>query len=189
MSNQIFKKPKSKIFHIIPWDSNKNIGDSYNNSMSNVGSKDWVCFLDGDAVHTTTFFGKYIEDVINDNPEYDLFTCYTNRIGFPPQIAPGVDKKTNDQKYHRDFGTQMWEKYGTNVKDVTKLNFISGVILLIRKDTWEKVGGFKSSKMLGVDNDIHMKVRKYGGKVGLMEGIYVQHWYRGGDKNYTKHLK
>ena len=83
----------------------------------------------------------------------------------------------------------MWDKFGTNILDVTKLKYISGVILLIRKDTWEKVGGFKSTKMLGIDNDIHMKVSKYGGKVGLMQGIYVQHWYRGGNNSYIKHLK
>jgi GT2 family glycosyltransferase len=189
MSNQIYIKPKSKVFHVIPWNSYKNIGDSYNDTMVNVGSQDWVCFLDGDAVHTTPFFGKHIEDVIRDNPDYDLLTCYTNRIGFPPQIAPGVDRKSNDQKYHRDFGSNMWDKYGTEVMDITKMRFISGVLLLIRKDIWEKVGGFKNTEMLGVDNDIHMRVFKYGGKVGLMKGIYVQHWYRGGDINEINHLK
>jgi GT2 family glycosyltransferase len=185
----VFTKPKSKVFHIIPWNSDKNIGESYNDSMSLVNSDDWVCFLDGDAIHTTSFFGKRIEDVINNNPEYSLFTCYTNRIGFPPQIAPNVNRETNDQKYHREFGENLWNKNGTSVLDVTNHKYISGVLLLINKKVWEKVGGFKTTNMLGVDNDIHRRVSQSGGKVGLMKGIYVQHWYRGGDNTDTKHLK
>jgi GT2 family glycosyltransferase len=179
---------KYDIFHVIPWNSDKNIGVSYNKTMSLVGSEDWVCFLDGDAVHTTPFFGKRIEDVIDNNPEYSLFTCYTNRIGFKPQIAPDVNRETNDQKYHREFGENMWNKYGTSVLDLTDNPYISGVLLLIKKDVWEKVGGFKTNNMLGVDNDIHMKVKEFGGKVGLMKGIYVQHWYRGGNQSNTSHL-
>ena len=189
MSNQIYLKPKKKVFHVIPWNSDKNIGVSYNQTMSMIDSDDWVCFLDGDAVHTTPFFGKRIEDTIESNPEYDLFTCYTNRIGFPPQIAPNVNKDTDDQKYHREFGEMIWSKNETSVIDVSNKHYISGVLIVISKKIWEKVGGFKESQMLGVDNDIHKKVKERGGKVGLMKGVYVQHWYRGGKKNETKHLK
>lgn len=188
MQPYLYIKPKPKIFHVIPWNSNKNIGVSYNETMNLIGSEDWVCFLDGDAVHTSPFFGKRIEECINNNPEYSLLTCYTNRIGFPPQIAPGVNQKTNDQKYHRDFGENMWNKYGTSVLDVTDYKYISGVLLLLCKDIWEKVGGFKENGMLSVDNNIHMKVRNFGGKVGLMKGIYVQHWYRGGNQSDKSHL-
>ena len=56
------------------------------------------------------------------------------------------------------------------------------------KSVWEKVGGFKEDKMLTVDNDIHRKIRISGEKVGLMKGIYVQHWYRGGIKENRQHL-
>jgi hypothetical protein len=42
--------------------------------------------------------------------------------------------------------------------------------------------------MLGVDNDIHMKMITNNLKVGIMEGIYVQHWYRNGDNRDRSHL-
>ena len=42
--------------------------------------------------------------------------------------------------------------------------------------------------MLGVDNDIHIKFKNYGFKVGLMQGIYLQHWYRNDNKKDVKHL-
>jgi GT2 family glycosyltransferase len=186
--NNTFIIPKSKVFHIIPWDSEKNIGVSYNNSMKIIGTQDWACFLDGDAVHTTTFFGSRIEQVIENNPQYSLFTCYTNRVNCPYQIAPNVDRKSNDQLYHRNFGEDIWNKYKTDVLDITNNQLLSGVLILINKKTWESVGGFKEENMLSVDNDIHKKIQRSGGKVGLMKGIYVQHWYRNDNSKSTQHL-
>ena len=86
----------SKVYHLIPWDSTKNIGKSYNQMMSLIDDNDWACFLDGDAVHTSPYFGKRIEDVINSNPTYSFFTCYTNRVACKYQVAPGSDWNSND---------------------------------------------------------------------------------------------
>jgi len=188
MSENTFIVPQPRIFHIIPWNSSKNIGKSYNESMSLIRNNDWVCFLDGDAVHTTPFFGVRIEEVIKNNQQYSMFTCYTNRVGCPWQIAPNVDKTTNDQKYHREFGEQLWVKNTHKVVDVTNNSPLSGVLILIKKSAWGTVGGFKEDKMLTIDNDIHLKFKQNKLKVGLMQGIYVQHWYRGGDMNNKKHL-
>lgn len=188
MSNNIFIKPKPIIFHSIPWNSEKNIGVSYNKIMSLVGTNDWVCFLDGDAVHTTHFFGGRIEQVVSENPSFSLFTCYTNRVNCGYQIAPDVDRLSNDMSYHREIGESLWSTNGTGVMDITHNMELSGVLILIKKSAWEKVGGFKSNKMLTVDNDIHRKIRESGGLVGLMTGIYVQHWYRGGDNKKISHL-
>lgn len=188
MSENKYIIPSPRVFHVIPWNSDKNIGKSYNEMMAMVRSNDWVCFLDGDAVHTTSFFGVRIEEVIKNNPEYSLFTCYTNRIGCGYQIAPGVDSKSNDQQYHRNFGELLWKNNGTQVFDVTKQSPMSGVLLLIKKSSWEQVGGFKEDKMLTVDNDIHIKFTKAGFKSGLMKGIYVQHWYRGNNPGNKSHL-
>lgn len=189
MSNTIYIPPKYKVYHTIPWSSEKLIGKSYNQFMSLIGSRDWSCFLDGDAVHTSSFFGKRIEEVIDSNPQYSMFTCYTNRIGCKYQIPPNVDSKTNDQLYHRNFGENLWNLNKSLVEDITNLSPLSGVVILIRKTEWEQVGGFKEMGMLGVDNDIHYKFQKAGLKIGLMKGIYVQHWYRGGNVNDTNHLR
>ena len=183
-----FEPPKFKVFHFIPWNSDKNIGKSYNQHMSLIGTNDWGCFLDGDAVHTTTYFGSRIEDIIKTNPNFSLFTCYTNRIGCSYQLAPGSNWNSNDMGLHRNFGETIWNKNTTSVLDITNSSEMSGVLILIKKSTWEQVGGFKEEKMLTVDNDIHRKVKNLGGKVGLMKGIYVQHWYRGGNINDRKHL-
>lgn len=183
-----FTIPKFSVHHYIPWDSNKNIGVSYNKMLSLVDDDDWVCFLDGDAVHTSPFFGKRIEEVIVNNSNFSMFTCVTNRIGCPYQVAQRVNQSTDDQRYHRDFGENLWNANKTLVLDITNLQLFSGVLILINKNAWQKVGGFKETGMLGVDNDIHTKFKNAGLKVGLMKGIYVQHWYRGGNINNKNHL-
>ena len=178
----------NKIYHIIPWNTEKNLGKAYNEFMGLLQDNDWACFLDGDAVHTTTYFGKYIENILSANPNYDLLTCYTNRIGCKYQIPSNVNWQNDSQKYHREIGNKLWEKNGTSVLNITSKSPLSGVLILISKKMWSYVGGFKEEKMLSIDNNIHEKVRYAGGKIGLMEGIYVQHWYRGGDINQTRHL-
>lgn len=180
---------KNKIHYVIPWDDDKNIGRSYNSVMKNLNSNDWACFVDGDALHTTIYFGNYIREVIKNNPFYGLFTCYTNRVIRPYQIAPMVDVESNDIEYHRNFGSSLWEQNKTNVKDITDLPPLSGVMILIRRRDWRFVGGFKEEKMLGIDNDIHIKFKNAGLRVGLMEGIYVYHWYRNGNPRDNGHLK
>ena len=184
-----FTIPKFSVHHYIPWDSNKNIGVSYNKILNLVDDDDWVCFLDGDAVHTSSFFGKRLEEVIVNNYNFSMFTCVTNRIGCPYQIAQGANQISDDQKYHREFGENLWNTHKTSVIDITNLQLLSGVLILINKKAWQKVGGFKESGMLGVDNDIHTKFKNSGLKVGLMKGIYVQHWYRGGNIKNINHLK
>lgn len=175
------------IYYTIPWDTSKNIGKSYNQFMSLLQEEDWACFLDGDAVHTTTYFGKHIEQVVANNSDYGLFTCYTNRIGCSYQM-PGNYWTNDSQAYHRNIGEKLWKQHGTNVLDITNKSPLSGVLILINKSKWSEVGGFKEEKMLSVDNDIHLRFKNAGFKVGLMQGIYVQHWYRNGKQKEKSHL-
>ena len=92
-------------------------------------------------------------------------------------------------KYHMDFGKQLKMDNGTQVTDVTNNSPFSGMLFIIKKSAWDKIGGWKSNGMLGIDNDIHMNIRKHGMKLYRIDGLYVYHWYRGGNKYDTSHLK
>jgi hypothetical protein len=177
-----------KVHFIIPWSTEKNIGKVYNETMKMVGDTDWVCFLDGDAVNTITYFGANIERIIRKNPEYSLFTCQTNRVIRNYQLLENVDWENNDMEYHRNIGEELWLKNGVSVEDITDLKPLSGVMILTSKETWEIIGGFPEEKMLGIDNEIHKKVKDHQLKVGLMKGVYVYHWYRNGNKKTINHL-
>ena len=61
--------------------------------------------------------------------------------------------------------------------------------MLVKKSAWLESDRFKEAGLLGIDNSIHYAIRNMGGKVGLMKGVYVQHYYRGGDMSNKSHLE
>jgi GT2 family glycosyltransferase len=160
-----------------PKEKKLDLGWSYNNFMNLVNDDDWVLFLDHDAMFTTKNWFTQIEDIIEKNPEYSVFTCMTNRIGIRTQKLKGVDSENHNITYHRNIGKDLGEKYYSDVVEYVN-EYLSGVVILIKKDTWNKVGGFKPG-FLGVDNRLHKDCINNGIKVGLMTGVYVYHWYRG----------
>lgn len=180
----------TKIYYSIPFNGDKNIGVYYNEAMNLLpNDSDYMVFVDGDTIFTTPDFGSLIEEVIKLNPLVDMFTCYTNRVGCDWQVHPNVDGSNDDMKYHMEFGKQLKMDNSTQVTDVTNNSPFSGMLFIIKKSAWDKIGGVKKTGMLGVDNDIHMNIRKHDMKLYRIDGLYVYHWYRGGDKNNTKHLK
>lgn len=80
------------IYYGIPYDQDKNIGVYYNRFMSILPEEtDFACFVDGDTIFTTPFYGKQIDEITKKNPDCGLFYAVTNRIGCPWQIAEGVN--------------------------------------------------------------------------------------------------
>lgn len=164
-----------------------NLGKSYNNFMSIVNDDDWVLFLDHDATFTTKEWYNQVYKIIEENPEYGLFTCFTNRIGNPIQKVRNIDYDNHDIKYHRNIGKTLYDEYKYKVTPWDYKNiFLSGVIILVSKKTWDIIGGAPDG-FLGVDNCIHIDCIKNDIKVGLMNGLYVYHWYRGNNENVKKY--
>lgn len=179
------------IYYTVPFNSEKNIGEYYNAFAKLLSANDYMCFIDADTTFTTYDYGTLIENVIKRYPEVDAFTCCTNRVACKWQIAENVNQLTDDIVYHRNFGKYRQEKYGTDCVDVTNKDdkkLFSGLFLLIKKSAWDKIGGAISEGMLKVDNDIHRKLKKNGLLFYQMQGLYLYHWYRGGDRNYKDHL-
>lgn len=163
-----------------PWNSAGDIGKAYNDFMALLPfDEDFACFIDADATWLTPNFGKQIEDIIVKYPECGLFTCMTNRVKFKRQVTGNWD--SNDIALHREIAADLQEKHYDEIEELSNISLgcLSGVIILIRKSVWKKLGGF-SNGFLGVDNDIHIEAYKHFEPVYLMKGVYVYHWYRGG---------
>jgi GT2 family glycosyltransferase len=180
------------IYYSVPYSTEKNLGKYYNDFMRMLPSDDdYGCFVDGDTMFTTTNYGHIINDVVNENPDVGCFTCYTNRIGCKWQVAPGVDQDTNDMNYHRNFGLSLQTIFGTECEDMTDVSnkeVLSGHLMLLKKSVWKKIGGFAEKGMLGIDNDLHWKIKNNNEKVYIMKGIYIFHWYRWPDPKNKSHL-
>jgi GT2 family glycosyltransferase len=180
------------IYYTVPFDSNKNIGRYYNRFMEAVPrDNDWACYIDGDTLFTTPDYGLLLENAIKENPDADCFTAYTNRVGCKWQIAPGVNTESDDIRYHRKFGEDLKLIYGSSVKEVTDVprdRVMSGFLFMLKKSAWKDIGGFKEAGMLTIDNDLHWKLQDYGKKFYLIKGLYLYHWYRGGNMKDKRHL-
>lgn len=165
-----------------PKDKKLNLGWVYNNFMNLVGDDDWVLFLDHDAYFTTKTWYPQIEEIIEKNPEYGVFSSMSNRVGNPVQRVGGVDTNNHDIKYHREIGKNLQQKGAHNVINFPN-DILSGILILISKKTWKSVGGFKEG-FLGVDNTLHRDCLRNNIKVGLMTNFYIYHWYRADGDNH-----
>lgn len=175
------------VHYAIAFDLDKHIGVAYNALMDRLAEDDWCCFIDGDAMFLYPFFGNQIHSYIERFPQVGLFTCRTNRGG-PSYMLAGDDWASDDIVYHRKVAAKFSKETGaTDVTDMPKR--ISGVLMLLSRKVWKEVGGFKPIGMLGVDNNMHSRVSKAGYRVAMMNGVYVYHWYRGGNRCDTMHLE
>lgn len=162
-----------------PKSIDKNIGAVYNQFMNMISDDDWACFLDHDAMFTTLNWYKQLENIVESlsfsNRDARLLTACTNRIGNPEQVVEGIEAQNHDIYYHRKIGKQRQVEYGSSLRECKIL--VSGVVILISKETWKQTGGF-SDGFLGVDKDIDNKIRELGYKSYIMDGVYCYHWYR-----------
>jgi len=172
------------IFYSQPYDTNKDIGSYYNKFMNLLPDNATACFTDGDTIFTTSDYGHRLQIYLDLYTECGLFTCKTNRVKCQHQLA--YNWNSEHMANHREFAQTL--KSNFSITDITNEQLFSGVMIMIRKQTWKKIGPFKSG-MLGVDNDIHQKAKDHNKPVYLMNGIYLYHWYRGGHINNTSHLK
>lgn len=182
------------IYHEV-WDTGHDIARNMDAVMAKADEDEWVVFKDGDSMWGPVYHrGHIIEKYIEKYPDAGLFTCVTNRIGNPQQVAEGVDMTTDDMRYHFDFGLKTAKEKCYQAKDVTSDTKISGILMVVNKRYWEPLKKQGLSGMAGVDNAIHDMVKTKGGRVYIMEGLYLYHYYSGfsyqrGQKRDTRHLK
>jgi GT2 family glycosyltransferase len=165
------------ILTITAYDLDRDLARAYDEAFERLRDDDWACFVDHDAMFTTYDWFRQLARVVEAAPpSTGMVTAVTNRIGCVHQRAPGAPR-THDYAEHRRFGAELAERHGDRLSDVTHLSPISGVVMLIPKRAWAAIGR-PPSGFLGVDNWIHLSMRKAGWRVFLMPGLYVYHWYR-----------
>ena len=182
------------IFENTPYRTDFNLIESYNSFMELLPDNGWAVFRDGDTLFLDSHYGQIIENAIKDNPDTDCFTCFTNRIACPKQTF--MIYNGDDIVKHRQIAKMLREKFGSNCEDFSKPvipNIMSGMVMILSKKAWKKIGGFKKWKpdyndMLGVDNKLHLDLKKHNFKIKLIKGLYIYHWYRGGEGKDTSHL-
>ena len=191
------------IYYFAPFDSEKNIGRSHNKHCEIVpNSEDWICITDSDLLFLMSDTKKQIEDVLRKHGnDYQVFGCLTNRIASlhqrfngEPSIANEVDWDADTEFHcadiirHKDIANHCRIEHYDEVKETT-IN-VAGFLMIFQKKTWEKYRF--SDNSIRFDSEFTDKVKADGGKLGIMQGVYVFHDYRLEHKNplyYIDHLK
>jgi GT2 family glycosyltransferase len=166
------------IYHFNTIFSGKSIGKYYNECCRLVSDRDWICLWDADVMsfHTFANWNLFLEQAINENPDVWLFGCTTGRIGTHKQRTGKTQCQNPNMVYHRNISEERFKTFGLNVrKDVGS---ISGLMMLFSKTAWQALGGFTETGMLGVDTDFSKRIIGAGGKIGILQGVYVMHYYR-----------
>lgn len=175
-----------------PIECEKKIGCAYNKFMEILPSDDdWGCFLDHDAMFTTTDWYIQLNDIIEKNPDVGAFGARTNRLNSTYQIVGNIDVYNHDITYHRKIGDHLQTKYYDDLfvidKNTAQKGF-SGVLILLKKSIWKKIKGFKAEGFNHVDNDFRYRLEEHKIPFHIMNGVYVYHWYKADDP-YKRCLK
>lgn len=165
----------------IAYDVERNLGRAYREILARLRPDDHCVFLDHDAIWTTRDWFTVLLQAIERYPDAALFGAMTNRIGNREQIPQGVPAG-HDMAVHRAFGQQQQDRFGSEAIDVTNRHLLSGVVLCMPAAAKAKLT--ISDGFFGVDNQLHRDARRIG-KVYLLRGLYVYHWYRGDGRGHV----
>jgi len=189
------------IHYATPYSLVGDVGQAYNEFMRLLpNDDDFAGLLDGDAMFSTHHFGHHIAECVRANPDCGYFCCCANRLNSKWQTVGQAAFVSDSLKYHRQLGTQFWDRHGAECVDVAdRTPRAAGVLMVVRKSEWRRVGGFTETtnpdkpNLLSVDADYHRAFVRHGLPIKMMLGVYVIHWFRGAQsmgpfKGPTGHL-
>lgn len=179
---------KPHIWYLQPYATDKNIGREYNYQCEKIPENDWLCIMDHDTMFLHHETKKQIEEIVlTQGSSWDLLGAITNRIGSPHQCANGILSDDPNIKVHYEIATNIHIlNYG--VVELT-LKGIAGFLMLMPKSTWDKLKFVENN--IAFDTDFSRRLLQKGGRIGIMQGVYVFHYYRfhaDNPKQFKEHL-
>lgn len=180
------KKPH--IWYLQPYAVDKNIGREYNYQCELIPDNDWICILDHDTMFLNPETKKQVEEIVlTQGGSWDLLGCVTNRIGSTHQCAYGIFSDDPDIKEHYKTAQALHSANYGEIKHTMK--GIAGFFMLMPKKTWERLKFTENT--ISFDTDFSRRLLQKGGRIGVMQGVYVFHYYRfhaEDPKQYKDHL-
>lgn len=178
--HQKYKITTPNVYYFSPNRGDKMLGEWYNRHCELVpNDTDWICLTDHDAMFLHPYSAKLIEDAIKQHGnEYDLFSCYTNRLGLKHQLPEGMDNDWGIRK-NIEIANKYYDKYYCDVEQTSHAT--AGVFMLFQKKTW-KANKFQDG-IIGkdgafIDWKFSNNILQSGGKIGILKGLFIYHLYR-----------
>jgi hypothetical protein len=177
-----------KIWYFVPGCGKKDLGTAINRHCEIVPSdEDWILIRDNDTAFLHPFINKQLEDIIaKHGNNYDLFSCYTNRLGLKHQLPYGLMDETDILKLH-DLAEKHYSEDYDNVIPTEKPT--AGLFMLFKKKVWREhpfAPGLASSGDF-IDYQFSNGLLGRGFKIGICTGIFMYHYYRAHQANAREH--
>lgn len=165
-----------KVYYISPYRTDKNIGKAINDAIVQLSPNDddWIVHVDQDVCFLRPDSKKQIEEILSAT-DYDVLGCLTNRLAGNHQLYGNKFNDGSDMREHVRIANECHNaNYGKVVQ--TGVN-IAAMVMCFRVSTWKKVGMFRENN-IQFDMLFTHEVKRKGGKLGIMTGVYVFHLYR-----------
>lgn len=178
----------------VPYSITGDYLEAINQEFDRCKPGEWLVIKDGDVCFLFPKFGHQILEYIKKWPDTGLFTCYASRCHYSIQRIPGDGHLNPSVSYHQKEAIRLASK-PLHVTDINR--HIAGHLMVIKKDTWDKIKGHvntkvsaKSKKILGVDTIISRQILNMGFKIRRMDTVYVLHYLRFNEGyDFKGHLK
>lgn len=165
---------------------NGGFGNGSNLGAEKTGGR-FLLFLNPDTVVKEAEIGKLLH-VSEKSPEYYVISCrQINERGKESRATgdfPGIGNLTG---FQRSVTGLLRGKKDNNGADVIFPDWVSGSVIMIRKEIFLMIGGFDEDFwMYYEDVDLCRRIRLAGGKVVFFNKITVEHNHGGSSRINTK---
>jgi len=170
------------IWFFTPYSFGRKLFDAWDQYMNLVQNpQDWVCMMDGDIAFFRNDFGHHIQKYTEQNPDVSIFSCYASRSGTAWMMPINNQFDCKDIVIHRQIAETCAVSHTLEIEELNKR--VTGHLMVMRKSTWlkfrDKIQTATEEKNLyGIDTAICQQILYAGGRILLMKGIYVFHYYR-----------
>ena len=162
--------------------SGRDLMHAYSECMDRLRPDDWAVFTDHDAMPTTLWWYRQMEDAIAENPDAGLFFPFASTAACTWQKLNAQSHSERDNmSVHRETGEQLARKSWSHVTEFKLLanQTPTGLCLLIRKKAWLDGGPFPAGRgqCRGADGKAAHRALKSGYKMYRLDGVYYYHRY------------
>lgn len=172
-------KLKSYIPNLTVVESKQNLGFGKGNNLAAAKAKgNYLLFLNSDTIIEDTGFIRMV-NFMEDHPEIGILGGKLKNLNKTQQSSAGSDYNL----FNVIFLLLGFERFGflrKSPKKIEKVAWVSGACLMIRRDIFEKIGGFeKEIFMYMEDVDICFRARQNGFNTFFYPNINLIHQERG----------
>jgi GT2 family glycosyltransferase len=137
---------------------------------------DYLVLLNNDTVVSDGWLEGLIAWSLHDWPRVGLVGAVTNYSRPPQQVAAGYDRLDGLGA----FAAQRRREFAGKALEVDRL---TGFCLLLRREAFERVGGFDVGYGLGFfDDDLSVRARQAGFRLLVAQDVFVHHF---GSRTFT----